>query len=218
MSHDETEITEQVERIVRERLAGQGAGHGIDHVLRVLKLAREIQAEVGGERIIVELAALLHDLGDAKFQNGIERSGEFSRAILSDPDASPEIIERVAQIVDNISFRKGAGAAELSLEGKIVQDADRLDALGAIGIVRTIEYGAVVGQPFYLPDAENKRTGVDHFYDKLFKLRDLMNTDAGRRLAADRERFMRTFLDQFLSECGETEQRLRTRSAGKLSH
>lgn len=187
---------------MHSRLAGQGAGHGIDHVLRVLKTAREIQAELGSERFVVELAALLHDLGDAKFHNGVERSGQFAKEILSDLSVSDETIAHVVHIVDNISFRKGADAAELTLEGKIVQDADRLDALGAIGIVRTIEYGAHFGQPFYSPDAENTKTGVGHFHDKLFKLRDLMNTDAGRRLAVQREQFMRSFLDQFLSECG----------------
>ena len=86
------------------------------------------------------------------------------------------------------------------MEGQIVQDADRLDALDAIGIVRTIEYGAATGRPFYSPDDATARTGIGHFHDKLFKLRDLMNTGAGRRLAVDRERFMQTFLDQFLLE------------------
>lgn len=203
MNRGQTTVIEQTERIVRKRLAGQGAGHGMDHVLRVLKSAREIQAEVGGERFVVELAALLHDVGDAKFHDGIERSGEFSREILRNLGVSGETVAHVVQIVDNISFRKGADAAELTLEGKIVQDADRLDALGAIGIVRTIEYGAFFGQPFYLPGAENAKTGVGHFHEKLFKLRNLMNTDAGRRLAAQREQFMRAFLDQFLAECGD---------------
>jgi uncharacterized protein len=198
-THDQ-QIIEQVEQIVRQRLAGQGAGHGFDHVERVLRTAREIHAQTGGERLIVELASLLHDLGDAKFHAGVERSGEFARDILSDLGEAPDTIAHVVHIVDNISFRKGTGAAELSLEGKIVQDADRLDALGAIGIVRTIEYGAAIGQPFYRSDEESGKTGIDHFYDKLFKLRDLMNTDAGRRLAAEREQFMRTFLDQFQRE------------------
>jgi uncharacterized protein len=198
------QIIENVEQIVRQRLAGQGAGHGFDHVERVLRSAREIQAETGGDPVVVELAALLHDLGDAKFHAGIERSGEFAQAVLSDLGESLDRIAHVVHIVDNISFRKGAGAAELSLEGKIVQDADRLDALGAIGIVRTIEYGAAIGQPFCRSDGESGKTGIDHFYDKLFKLRDLMNTDAGRRLAADREQFMRTFLDQFQRETNES--------------
>lgn len=197
-------VVEQVEAIVRQRMAGQGAGHGFDHVERVLRLARAIQSQTGGERVIVELAALLHDLGDAKFNAGVERSGEFAQAILSELGEPPDTIAQVVHIVDNLSFRKGAAAAELSLEGQIVQDADRLDALGAIGIVRTIEYGAAIGQPFYRSDGASGKTGIDHFDDKLFKLPGLMNTEAGRRLAAQREQFMQTFLKQFEHEVGMT--------------
>src|SRR5690606_26168280 len=192
------------EAIVRQRMAGQGAGHGFDHVERVLRLARAIQSQTGGERVIVELAALLHDLGDAKFNAGVERSGEFAQAILSELGEPPDSVAQVVHIVDNLSFRKGAAAAELSLEGQIVQDADRLDALGAIGIVRTIEYGAAIGQPFYRSDGASGKTGIDHFDDKLFKLPGLMNTEAGRRLAAQREQFMQTFLKQFEHEVGMT--------------
>jgi uncharacterized protein len=193
-------MLETVEAIVKERLEGQAAGHGFDHVLRVLASARAIQAEAGGDLRIIELAALLHDVGDAKFHQGVERSAEFAQEILAGLGASEEIISHVAHIVDNISFRKGVDAEQLTLEGKIVQDADRLDALGAIGIVRTIEYGAAFGQPFYSNDPECKKTGVAHFHEKLFKLRLLMNTDAGRRLAEARESFMIQFLDQFMSE------------------
>jgi len=193
----------KTESIVRGRLAGQVAGHGMDHVLRVLRTSREIHAEVGGELVVVELAAILHDVGDAKFHDGKERSAEFSREILGGLGANPELIEHVAYIVDNLSFRKGAAAKPLSLEGMVVQDADRLDALGAIGIVRTIEFGAVFGQPFYLANASDSKTGVEHFHDKLFKLKSLMNTDAGRRMAEGREAFMRTFLDQFMCEIAD---------------
>ena len=193
----------RTEQIVRDRLRGQKAGHGMDHVLRVLRSAREIQSEVGGCRLIVELAALLHDVGDAKFNDGIERSAEFSRAILAELDVSHEVIEHVAMIVDNISFRKRSAATELTLEGKIVQDADRLDALGAIGIVRTIEYGAAVGQPFYLRYPLGAKTGVGHFHEKLFHLKALLNTAPARRMAEQRESFMHQFLEQFLLECGE---------------
>ncbi|EMI16345.1 HD superfamily hydrolase [Rhodopirellula maiorica SM1] len=206
MMHTEIEIVEHVQRLVRERMAGQQAGHDVDHVLRVLKSAREIQAEVGGNRFVVELAALLHDLGDAKFHNGQERSAEFAREILSQFHLNRHTIEHVATIVDTISFRKAADRSTLSLEAKIVQDADRLDALGAIGIVRTIEYGAAIGQPFYLSEnmEPKQKTGIDHFDEKLFKLHDLLNTDAARRIAGQREQFMRTFLEQFRHECGET--------------
>ncbi|WP_246146850.1 HD domain-containing protein [Rubripirellula lacrimiformis] len=181
-------------------MAGQAAGHGVDHVLRVLASARAIHQVVKCDLLIVELAALLHDIGDAKFHDGIERSAEFSRQILGELGADAATIDHVAHIVDNISFRKGESAKPLSLEGQVVQDADRLDALGAIGIVRTIEYGAAFGQPFYVADADTAKTGVGHFHDKLFKLKSLMNTDAARQMAVEREQFMRRFLDQFLAE------------------
>ncbi len=197
-------LVEKTSAIVRQRMdelakKHGAAGHGMDHVLRVLASARAIQAETGGDIAIVELAALLHDVGDAKFQDGVERSAEFSREILGDLGAERGLIEHVAHIVDNISFRKTETAESLSLEGQVVQDADRLDALGAIGIVRTIEYGAAFGQPFYSAD-HNAKTGVGHFHEKLFKLKSLMNTDAGRRMAEDREVFMRAFLNQFIRE------------------
>ena len=155
------ELPDRVREIVASRLEGQQAGHGMDHVIRVYRTACQIQSETGGERLVVQLAALLHDVGDAKFNDGQERSAEFSRQILSDLDVTTDLIDHVAEIVDNISFRKGVDPATLSLEGKIVQDADRIDALGAIGIVRTIEYGAVKGQPFYLPDTTTSQPTLD---------------------------------------------------------
>lgn len=203
MNHEE--LVHRTAAEVRSRMALQfadhGAGHGFDHIERVLKSARLIQAEVGGDLLTVELAALLHDIGDAKFHQGLERSGEFSRNILSGLQVANELIEHVVEIVDNISFRRRAEAMPLSLEGQIVQDADRLDALGAIGIVRTIEFGAVRNQPFHLPSGQSGKTGIDHFHEKLFKLHDLMNTEVGRNLAVQREQFMRSFVQQFLDEC-----------------
>jgi uncharacterized protein len=207
MNDQQQQLIQRTAAVVRERMAGQQAGHGVDHVVRVVRLARGIQDEVGGDRLVVELAAWLHDVGDAKFHQGVERSAEFACEILNDVGALPDTRDRVADIVDNLSFRKGLDGSQLSLEGQIVQDADRLDAMGAIGIVRTIEYGASVGQPFHRSGEPHERTktGVDHFHDKLFKLRDRMNTEPGRRLAADRESFMRHFLDQFLAECNDSQ-------------
>ncbi|OYP30426.1 HD domain-containing protein [Rhodopirellula sp. MGV] len=198
----EEQILDAVRRQVRIRLSGQGAGHGFDHIHRVVVAARQIHADVGGNLFVIELAALLHDIGDAKFNDGVERSGEFSREILGQLDLSDAVIDEVVHIVDNLSFRKRETADALSLEGQIVQDADRLDALGAIGIVRTIEYGAVKGQPFYDASDPEGPSGVKHFDDKLFRLRELMNTEVGRRLAAQREEFMRTFLNEFFGEYG----------------
>jgi len=201
-------LVHRTQTIVAERLRDQQAGHGMDHVLRVLAMSRTFQCEMGGDRVVVELAALLHDVGDAKFHQGRERSAEFSREILYGLQAPASLIEQVAVIVDNISFRKGTDANTLTLEGKIVQDADRIDALGAIGIVRTIEYGAVVGQPFFQlgDNAHDPKTGIGHFHEKLFKLCGLLNTEPARRIAHQREQFMRTFIEQYLHEFGETDR------------
>ena len=197
-------VIDEVAAIVRDRLADHGAGHGFDHISRVWKTACSLQASVGGDRFVIELAALLHDLGDAKFHDGIERSKEFSIAILQDLGVDADVVIHVGNIVDNISFRKRETAEPLSLEGQVVQDADRLDALGAVGIVRTIEYGAAFNQPFYVSNPErSQKTGIGHFHEKLFKLKDLMNTDAGKQIAEERENFMRSFIDQFKQECGE---------------
>lgn len=201
----ENTLIEHVAAIVRERMEGQAAGHGMDHVLRVLASARKIQASAGGDLQIIELAALPHDVGDAKFHDGVERSAEFALEILVGLGASELVIGHVCHIVDNISFRKGVDSSVLSLEGQIVQDADRLDALGAIGIERTIEYGEAFGQPFYLAEAGDAKTGIGHFHEKLFKLKDLMNTETARRLAGERETFMRAFVDQFMRESGMDE-------------
>ncbi len=203
IKHFDMNFVESVRRCVAVRMSGQQAGHGIDHVMRVYRTACQIQSEVGGDRLIVELASLLHDIGDAKFNHGIERSAEFSRQILSELGAPEDLICHVADIVDNISFRKGVHPDLLTLEGKIVQDADRIDALGAIGIVRTIEYGATRGQPFYIPGTgitAGLPTGVGHFYEKLFRLHDLLNTESARRIAKQREEFMRIFLKQYFRE------------------
>ncbi|MEM9644283.1 MAG: HD domain-containing protein [Planctomycetota bacterium] len=193
-----------VEREVRQRMDGLQAGHGMDHVLRVLSTARRIQAEVGGDKQIIELASLLHDVGDAKFHHGVERSAEFAREILSRLGVQRDRIELIAHIVDNISVRKGVAADPLTLEGQIIQDADRLDALGAVGIVRTIEYGAAVGQPFYAPDRSDGKTGVAHFHEKLFRLKGKLNTETARQIAEAREQFMHQFLAQYIQEYGET--------------
>ena len=193
-------VVDHVATIVLSRLEGQGAGHGFDHIQRVWNTARVLQKKVGGDSFVIELAALLHDIGDAKFHDGEERSKEFSTEILQTLGVAVDVIQHVGMIVDNISFRKRQSAEPLSIEGQIVQDADRLDALGAIGIVRTIEFGVAFNQPFYSDDAEEKKTGIGHFYAKLFKLRDLMNTEAGRELAKVREEFMHAFVAQFKEE------------------
>ncbi len=198
---NQQQLIEQVAFIVQSRLADQGAGHGYDHIQRVWATARKLNRTCGGDSFVIELSALLHDIGDAKFHNGKERSAEFTIEILTQLGVDEVTINHVAQVVDNISFRKRDTAEALSLEGQVVQDADRLDALGAIGIVRTVEFGAVFDQPFYSPKGESQKSGIGHFHAKLFKLRDWMSADAGRRVARSREDVMRAFVTQFEREC-----------------
>lgn len=195
----QSEIIASVFETVQRRMEGQGAGHDFEHVRRVFENAKTICAAEGGDWFVIGLSALLHDLGDAKFWDGQERSGEFATEILNNLGLSTSIVQHVVDIVDNLSFRKRKTAMPLSFEGQIVQDADRLDALGAIGIVRTVEYGATIGQPFYSPNPREK-TGIQHFDDKLLKLKQLMNTKTARDLAEKRDAFMRRFVEQLRSE------------------
>ncbi len=197
------EILARVKMEVQKLLANYGAGHGFDHIERVVSSALKIQTETGGDPFVIELSALLHDVGDAKFHDGVERSGEISRQVLSEFSVASEIIDHVVHVVENLSFRKRHAAESLSLEGRVVQDADRLDALGAIGIIRTIEFGEAMGQPFYVPGDPEAKSGLGHFYEKLFKLRGLMNTEPGKRMAGEREDFMRAFIRQFESEVNQ---------------
>lgn len=198
MSTQEFDVIAETRNLVRQRMESLGAGHDWAHVQRVVSNALAISRECGGDQAVIELSALLHDIGDAKFHGGQERSGEFSQAILENFGLSSAIIDQVVDIVDNISFRKRETAAPLSLEGEIVQDADRLDALGAIGIVRTIEYGHSIGRPFHSSDGSPAT--IDHFHEKLLTLSSQMNTEVGRRIAVEREQFMVEFLKRFKSE------------------
>ncbi len=202
MTH--SDLLTQVQAVVRDRMSGQSAGHGIDHVLRVHRIAKQLQQHEGGDLLTIELASLLHDVGDAKFHQGVERSGEFAIEILRSFKLPEKLVQHVATICDQISFRKAVPIEELSLEARIVQDADRLEALGAIGIVRTIEYGATRSQPFFDADNPAATSGVKHFYDKLFKLRQRLNTTTAKQLAMKREAFMQTFLDQYFEEIGSS--------------
>ena len=196
------ECVPEVRVRAQELMTGQGAGHDWDHVQRVTVMAERLHNQVGGKLGVIQLAALLHDVGDAKFHDGVERSAEIARDMLRELGLNSQDLQHVIHIVDNLSFRKRQHAEPLSLEGQVVQDADRLDALGAIGIIRTIEYGAVKGQPFHVSDDQqgSVKTGLQHFDDKLFHLVDLMNTDAARQVAKQREAFMREFIQQFHSE------------------
>ncbi len=208
---NEKEIIEAVTAFVREAVSSHDSGHGWSHIERVVRLALYIcDCEGRGDRFVVELGALMHDVGDHKFgaHNGPE---EISR-LLESLRVDGSVIKEVISINENISFSKGRHAIEKSIALRIVQDADRLDAMGAIGIARAFNYGGFKGNEIYNPHkgltsnpgevyASSKSVStIHHFYDKLLLLKDLMNTETGRRLAQERHDFMITYLDQFFRE------------------
>lgn len=199
---------------VRNLLSGDSAGHDWWHIERVRRVAVTIAREEQADLFLVELAALLHDVADWKFAGGDEEAGPAAaRKWLMSLEVDEPTIDHVCRIIGQLSF-KGAGVATPmdSLEGACVQDADRLEAIGAIGIARTFAYGGWKGQPMHDPDLppqlhgsfteykQNKGTTINHFYEKLLLLKDRMNTAAGKRMAEARHQFMQQYLDQFFAE------------------
>lgn len=207
-------LIENTVRFVKEKLKGAEAGHDWYHIERVWKLSKKIAETEDCNREVVELAALLHDIADPKFHNGDETLAlSVSSEFLKNQQASEEIIERVLFIIKNISFKNRSEAPEnLPIELKIVQDADRIDAIGAIGVARTFNFGGFKNNLMYDPEIKPKLnmskeeykksdgTTINHFYEKLLLLKDLMNTQKGKEIAADRHNFMLQFLDQFYKE------------------
>ncbi|WP_449401071.1 HD domain-containing protein [Chryseobacterium wanjuense] len=199
---------------VKEKLEGAEAGHDWFHIERVWKLSKKIAETEDCSQEVVELAALLHDIADPKFHNGDETIAlEVSREFLESQNASEEVIEKVLFIIKNISFKNREEAPKnLPIELKIVQDADRIDAIGAIGIGRTFNFGGFKNNLMYDPNIEPKLnmskeeykksngTTINHFYEKLLLLKDLMNTEKGKEIAGERHDFMLNFLDQFYKE------------------
>ena len=207
-------VIAKTETHIKETFSGEGTGHDWHHMDRVRKLALKIAEQTPeADASRVELIALLHDLGDHKFHNGTDQSdiaiGNFLRSI----HTSEKLIQAVVEDVQMISF-KGAGAETKppTLEGQIVQDADRLDAIGAIGIARAFAYGGSKHRPLYIPGVtanhhenfeaykNDQSHTVNHFYEKLLLLKTRMNTLAGRQIAQQRHLYMEGFLQQFFDE------------------
>ena len=199
---------------VKEKLEGAEAGHDWFHIERVWKLSKKIAEKEGGNLEVIELSALLHDIADPKFHNGDETLAlKISKNFLEEIHVNAELIEQVLFVIKNISFKNRAEAPEnLPLELQIVQDADRLDAIGAIGIARTFNFGGFKNNLMYHPEIKpnlgmNKEeykksngTTINHFYEKLLLLKDLMNTETAKRIASERHDFMLQFLDEFYKE------------------
>lgn len=207
------QIIDHAISFVKKQLQGAEAGHDWFHVERVWKLSQKIAAKEGGNLPVIELAALLHDIADPKFHNGDEHLAlEISEDFLKQENISKEITENVLYIIRNISFKNKKVLDNPSLELQIVQDADRLDAIGAIGIARAFNFGGYKNNVIYDPDIppqlnmskeeykKSNGTTINHFYEKLLLLKDLLNTGTARKMAAERHRFMLSFLDEFYRE------------------
>ncbi|HCN11815.1 MAG TPA: phosphohydrolase [Chryseobacterium sp.] len=203
---------------VKEKLHGAEAGHDWFHIERVWKLSKKIAETENCNLEVVELSALLHDIADPKFHAGNETLAlKISQDFLENQNVSNAIIEQVLFIIQNISFKnRGEAPKDLPIELKIVQDADRLDAMGAIGIARTFNFGGFKNNLMYHPEIppklnmtkeeykKNEGTTINHFYEKLLLLKDLMNTEKGKELAQERHDFMQKFLDEFYKEWNVT--------------
>jgi len=212
------EIIRKTTVYVRNVLGKEGTGHDWLHIERVVRNAKKIANKEGGDLFVIELAALLHDIADWKFHGGDFSVGpKKTKEWLEKLKLEENIISHVTNIVKGVSFRGGTNKVKMkTLEGKIVQDADRLDAMGAIGIARTFAYGGYRGREIYNPKIKPKSykhyanlkkgmksgTTINHFYEKLLLLKDSMNTKTGRKMAEEKHKFMERFLKQFYKEWG----------------
>ncbi len=204
----------KIEIYVKEKMAGEATGHDWFHVERVLKTATNIaDKEKSGERYLIQAAALLHDIGDWKINMSDKSEKQVLDKALEELDITGQDADAIKDIILNMSFSKNvAGKKKLSLEGKIVQDADRLEALGAIGIARAFAFGGKANREIYNPEIkpqtfktlEEYRTTkghtINHFYEKLFKIKSQLNTKTAKAIAVKREKFMKNFLKEFYAE------------------
>ena len=212
---EDIKLIERTSDFVKETLAQAEGGHDWFHILRVYKNALHIaKGEQKADVLILALAALLHDIADSKFHKGDEEKGpKMARTFLQKNHVEEAKIEAVVKIIENVSFRGGHKKSEYtSLELEIVQDADRLDAIGAIGIARTFNYGGFKNRKLYDPaikpnlemSAEEYKKSeaptINHFYEKLLLLKNQMHTQTAIEIAEDRHAFMESFLEQFYAE------------------
>ena len=211
---NDSNLIENTVAFVKKELHDAEGGHDWFHIERVWKNSKLLANSEDCNVLIVELGALLHDIADSKFHDGDESIGpEKARTFLESQNVNEEIIASVVKIIENISF-KGGNLSQTynSIELQIVQDADRLDALGAIGIARAFNYGGFKNRALYDPEiavnlsmskeqykASNAPT-INHFYEKLLLLKDRMNTQSGKAMAQKRHEFMQNFLDEFYCE------------------
>lgn len=205
-------MIEKTKEFVKEKLYGEGSGHDWFHIERVYNLSRYLAEKENADSFIVEMAALLHDIDDWKFSSNNDNPTN-TEVFLKKIQVNEEDLIKIIKIINTISFKGGVvDSSQETIEGKVVQDADRLDAIGAIGIARTFAYGGNKNRVIYDPNikpinftsleevkSENNHT-INHFYEKLLKLKDLMNTKSAKEIAEKRHKYMEEFLNEFYSE------------------
>lgn len=211
---EENEIVEKVENYIIEQSYNESNGHDWWHIKRVYNLALKINEKENADKFTIEMIALLHDIFDKKFSNGDIRENLIKlldkMEILN--EINNEKLENILFSIENLSFNGGFSKVEISKEGQIVQDSDRIDAIGAIGIARVFAYNGKKGNPIYDPDVgiieikseeeyrNLKRHAINHFYEKLLKVKDTMNTDEGKNIAIKRTKYMEEYLKEFYDE------------------
>ncbi len=211
---NQEEIISKICEKLKAEFANEVSGHDWWHLFRVWNTAKHITQIEKANMFVVELGALLHDIADWKFNNNDESVGPKKVTALLEPfEVSKDVIDQVCDIVATVSFKGSAAINKIkTIEGKIVQDADRLDAIGAIGIARAFAYGGFVKRPIYNPDekyqsnqneasyTKNNSTSINHFYEKSLLLKDRMNTVTGRKMAESRHEYMKDYLEHFYRE------------------
>ena len=209
---EEGDLVRHAIRYVKDFFEGDASGHDYYHSLRVYKMAMKLAEKEGGDREIIALSALLHDVDDYKVTG--EDTGELKNAVefLRSEKYPEEGIGQICEIISRVGF-SSEDSVQTTLEGKIVQDADRLDGMGAMAIARTFAYGGTKGRAIYLPEQAPRRNmtpeeyrnntescSINHFYEKLLLLKDLMNTETARKIAEYRHAYMVQYLDEFFRE------------------
>jgi len=208
------QLVNEVRQIVEEQFKEHGADHDFDHILRVYNMAMYLQSEEGGDADVIACAALLHDISDHKLNGGkMNDGGRVTREILRKLGQPEAFADTVAKIVDGVSF-KGSSVEDdvFSLEVQIVRDADRLDAMGAIGIARAFHFGGSRNRPFFLPDvapkdhqsfeeyAADKSHTINHFHEKLLLLQNRLHTKTAQKVGQKRHDLMQDFVNQFYAD------------------
>lgn len=198
---------------VKKMLSDDCSGHDYHHTMRVYRLAMQIAERENADMLTVQLAALLHDVDDVKLSPETHETKKNAVGFMKNNGVDDKVIDSVCKIIDEVSFAGIDSVEPSTIEGKCVQDADRLDAMGAIGVARTFAYGGSKGRKIYDPDIKpltnmnktdyrqnHNSTSINHFYEKLLLLKDMMNTETAKKKAEHRQAVMEDYLEEFMSE------------------